>query len=116
RLEQGSAGTRYTQRHISAAARARRRDRPEERRLVASRRRPDPIPAPVGKGGDLAGALDRNERAAIAAPVGQIVGAARAEDPGGRSRAAGGLPGKPPRPGGAPNPRPDPRYRGGTAL
>jgi hypothetical protein len=52
----------------------------EERRLVAPRRRPDPLPPPVGEGGELATALDRHRRGAVTPPVGQVVGAAVAED------------------------------------
>src|SRR5262249_58033992 len=89
-FEQGSTDAGYTHRHVTARAR-RGRDRLEERRLVASRRRSDPIPAPVGKGGDLAGALDRNDRAAVAAPVSQIVGTAKAADLGGQLPGRGGI-------------------------
>src|SRR5262245_4619872 len=59
RLEQGRAGAGNAQRQASSTARARGgRHRLEQRRLIASRRRPDPAPAPVGERDDLAGALD----------------------------------------------------------
>src|SRR5713226_5387691 len=60
------------------------RYRLEESRLVAPCRWPDPLSPPVGEGGELAPALDRHRRAAVAPPVGQVVGAAVAEDLGGQ--------------------------------
>src|SRR5712691_4800416 len=50
------------------------------RSVVSSCRWPAPLPPPVGEGGDLAPALDRHRRAAVGPAVGQVVGAAVAED------------------------------------
>src|SRR5207249_11752720 len=73
RLEQGSAGAGDAHRHASPAARTCHRcgrHRLEESRLVAPCRGPDPLPPPVGEGGELAPALDRHRRGARAPPVG----------------------------------------------
>src|SRR5882724_435922 len=92
RLEQGSAGAGDAHRHVSPAPRVcGRRHRLEERRLVASRRRPDPLPPPIGEGGEHAAALDCYRRAGVAPPVGQVVGAAVAEDLGGQLLSGAGI-------------------------
>src|SRR5206468_820640 len=94
RLEQGTARAGDARRHVSAAPRACRRcgcDRLDESRFVAPRRRPDPLPPPVGEGGKLTVALDRHRCAAVAPPVGQVVGAAPAEDLGGQLLGGAGI-------------------------
>src|SRR5260370_37 len=66
------------------ASRGRARRGAAETRRAAPPGGPAPPPPPVGEGGDLALALDRHRRAAVASHVGQVGGAAVAEDLGGQ--------------------------------
>src|SRR5881398_1227020 len=50
-----------------------------------------PLPPPVGKGSKLAPALHRYRHAAVAPPVGEVVGAAVAEDLGGQLLSGAGI-------------------------
>src|SRR5437879_5148284 len=115
--EAWSAGAGDAQRPVSPAVRVYgRRHRPEERRLVASRRRPDPLPPPIDEGSELAAALDRHRRAGVAPPVGQVIGAAVAEDLGDQILSGAGIARQLPHPRVEPDPRPEPRHRRGIPL
>src|SRR5213593_3906996 len=119
RLEQGSAGAGDAQRHASPATHACRRsgrDRLDESRFVAPRRRPDPLAPPIGEGGELAAALDRHRYSAVAPPVGQVVGAAVAYDLRGQLLSAAGIAWLLPLPRVEPGSRLESRHRRGIAI